>query len=90
MGNRASCADRKSQGFSVKVLRKEHKSSDSIYNIGIKRIGGSFSTSPDSVPPDVLFSNQFLEDLDKIWELRHWIPDPTKPLLPPNLTKVNY
>ncbi len=31
----------------------------------------------------VLFSNQFLEDLDKIWELRHWIPDPTKrpPLL---------
>lgn len=42
------------------------------------------------VPPAVLFSNQFLEDLDKIWELRHWIPDPTKPILPPNLTKINY
>lgn len=37
-----------------------------------------------SVPLTVLFSNQFLEDLDKIWELRHWIPDPTKPILPPN------
>lgn len=36
------------------------------------------------VPLTVLFSNQFLEDLDKIWELRHWIPDPTKPILPPN------
>lgn len=35
-------------------------------------------------PLTVLFSNQFLEDLDKIWELRHWIPDPTKPILPPN------
>lgn len=31
-----------------------------------------------SVPYNVLFSNQFLEDLDKIWELRHWIPDPNK------------
>ena len=40
-----------------------------------------------SVPPDVLFSNQFLEDLDKLWELRNWIPDPTKPILPPNLAK---
>ena len=37
------------------------------------------------VPLTVLFSNQFLEDLDKIWELRHWIPDPSKPILP---TKV--
>lgn len=35
------------------------------------------------VPLTVLFSNQFLEDLDKIWELRQWIPDPTKPILPP-------
>ena len=24
------------------------------------------------------------EDLNKIWELRHYIPDPTKPILPPN------
>lgn len=39
------------------------------------------------VPPAVLFSNQFLDDLDKIWELRHWIPDPTKPIFPPNIAK---
>ncbi len=31
------------------------------------------------VPAAVLFSNTFLEDLDKIWALREWIPDPTKP-----------
>lgn len=37
-----------------------------------------------TVPLSVLFSNQFLKDLDKIWELREWIPDPTKPILPPN------
>ena len=36
------------------------------------------------VPLSVLSSNQFLKDLDKIWELREWIPDPTKPILPPN------
>ena len=26
------------------------------------------------------FSNQFMTDLDKIWELRYWVPDPTDPL----------
>ena len=25
-----------------------------------------------------VFSNQFLEDLDKIWKLRKFIPDPNK------------
>lgn len=38
----------------------------------------SFSTFSASVPYDEIFSNQFLEDLDKLWELRHYIPDPTK------------
>ena len=45
---------------------------------------GEKRTSLLSVPLSVLFSNQFLKDLDKIWELREWIPDPTKPILPPN------
>lgn len=49
-----------------------------------KEKGERFSSFSNSVPLTVLFSNQFLEDLDKIWELRHWIPDPTKPILPPN------
>ena len=34
------------------------------------------------VPAAVLFSNTFLEDLEKIWALREYIPDPTKPILP--------
>ena len=51
---------------------------------GKKEKGERFSSFSHSVPLTVLFSNQFLEDLDKIWELRHWIPDPTKPILPPN------
>ena len=34
------------------------------------------------VPLSDIFTNQFLEDLDKIWELRHWIPDPTKAINP--------
>ena len=33
---------------------------------------------------DVVFSHQFLEDLEKLWNLRHLIPDPTKPILPPS------
>ena len=28
------------------------------------------------VPLTTLFSNQFLRDLDLIWELREWIPNP--------------
>ena len=31
------------------------------------------------VPRPQLFSNSFLRDLDKIWALREYIPDPTKP-----------
>ena len=34
---------------------------------------------PFFVPPSILFSNRMLEDLDKIWALRHIIPDPTNP-----------
>ena len=33
------------------------------------------------VPLTELFSNNFMEDLDKIWELRAIIPDPTTPPL---------
>ena len=31
------------------------------------------------VPYTEVFSNQLLDDLDKLWELRYWIPDPTDP-----------
>jgi len=31
------------------------------------------------VPRAVLFSNQFLHDLDVLWELHEWIPDPSHP-----------
>ena len=44
----------------------------------------SMSCQSFLVPLSVLFSNQFIKDLDKIWELREWIPDPTKPILPPS------
>lgn len=30
----------------------------------------------------VIFSHQFLEDLEKLWAMREWIPDPTKPIPP--------
>lgn len=32
-----------------------------------------------TVPLTQLFSNSFLKDLDKIWALREFIPDPTNP-----------
>ncbi len=43
-----------------------------------------------TVPHTILFSNKFLEDLDKIWELRHWIPDPTKPIIYKNRCPVRF
>ena len=33
------------------------------------------------VPLTELFSNNFMEDLERIWELRAFIPDPTPPPL---------
>lgn len=49
---------------------------------------GESENSPtefNSVPLSILFSNSFLRDLDLIWELRTWIPDPTKPIVPPSI-----
>lgn len=40
--------------------------------------GGSLKLSPFFVPHNEIFSNKFLEDLEKIWELRYYIPDPNK------------
>lgn len=36
------------------------------------------------VAPEVIFSHQFLEDLEKLRNMRHLIPDPSKFILPPN------
>ena len=32
------------------------------------------------VAPSDIISNLFLEDLEKIWELKKWIPDPRNPI----------
>lgn len=45
--------------------------------IYIKGNGESLSTF-SVVPHNEIFSNRFLEDLEKIWELRYYIPDPNK------------
>lgn len=43
-----------------------------------KKSGESFSTFSASVPLSVLFSNQFLHDLNLIYELKDYIPNPNK------------
>ncbi len=49
--------------------------------LGWKNKSESPENSGDSakVVPGELFSNSFLEDLDKIWALRSVIPDPKNP-----------
>ena len=44
-----------------------------------KEKGERFSSFFNSVPLGELFSNQFLHDLDLIWELHELIPDPSNP-----------
>lgn len=38
-----------------------------------------FDTAPSWVPGADLFSNRFLADLERIWALRYYIPDPNRP-----------
>ena len=45
-----------------------------------KKNGESISTFSAFVPLTVLFSNQFLHDLDLIYELKDYIPNPNKPI----------
>src|SRR5699024_12634095 len=56
-----------------KVLDLIYQQTNELRGVEKKR-GESFSTFSASVPLTVLFSNQFLHDLDLIWELREWIP----------------
>ena len=46
----------------------------SVYEAGGK--GQAFLVAPSDI-----VSNLFLEDLDRIWELKKWIPDPCNPYL---------
>ena len=41
----------------------------------MKKKEKNFRPSP-SVPYDVLFSNEFLRDLGRLWSLRDVVPDP--------------
>ena len=62
-----------SQG-AVPPSKKEAASAADAPGTGIEK--GCKNAAFFPVPNTVLFSNQLLEDLDKIWELRHIIPNP--------------
>ena len=57
------------------VLNLIYKQTNELRGIKNKN-GGNFNNFSASVPSTILFSNQFLQDLDLIWELREWIPNP--------------
>ena len=44
--------------------------------ISKKEKRGKIFILPRLVPYDILFSNEFLRDLGRIWELREIVPDP--------------
>lgn len=46
----------------------------------IRRI--SLRNSPDRSTPNRAVLEPILADLDRLWEMRHWIPEPGKPILP--------
>ena len=46
------------------------------YVLGIQKKRRGFSTLSASVPYDILFSNEFLRDLGRLWSLRDIVPDP--------------
>jgi hypothetical protein len=62
-----------------KATKRETKKQKNVNHLAIRWL--TFF----NVPPDMLFLNQYLVDLDKIWELRYWIPDLSNPILPPNI-----
>ena len=41
--------------------------------------GGNHAITTFLVPESGLFSKEFLADLDRIWALRYYIPDPNRP-----------
>ena len=71
----------------TKRVRYEEHDAPSLYPLGSQGMEAAMGAKKqknrnlqeedsDSVPFDVIFSNPFLEDLAKLWELRRYIPDP--------------
>ncbi len=40
------------------------------------------SQQPYSCTPNRAVLEPILADLDRLWEMRHWIPEPGKPIFP--------
>ena len=60
-------------GGGERMRRKAPDSSSGVNRKSQALLPGFF------VAPEGLLSNKFLEDLDRIWALRPWIPDPKDP-----------
>lgn len=47
-----------------------------------KEIGDPRKESPQFSTPNRAVLEPILVDLDRLWEARHWIPNPGEPILP--------
>ena len=69
----------------TRVGAKRHRGSGGIRPPVSRRQWATKKAPPDGdaffVAPSDIISNLFLEDLEKIWELKKWIPDPCNPYL---------
>ena len=51
-------------------------SADRVHNVDRKNKKSEKQSFSLSVPYDILFSNEFLKDLSRLWSLRDILPDP--------------
>ena len=63
------------EGNVEQVAMHEHRIPRRDAKIGLAH------ANPIFVAPSDIISNLFLEDLERIWELKKWIPDPCNPYL---------
>lgn len=52
------------------------------FTTGYEKEAAPFLTQPQLSTPNRAVLEPILADLDRIWELRHWIPNPGEPILP--------
>ena len=67
-------------GFGSLICKIIVRCGENVGKIGYKN-GLQVSVGHLCVPLTVLFSNEFLRDLSRLWELRTIVPDPSNPTL---------
>lgn len=71
------------------MLELIYEQTNELQGVTAQEKGADCSTPQFSTPNRAVLE-PILADLDRLWEMRHWIPNPGEPIVPLNRIGKNY